>query len=105
MDGVDFTLLPGDPLYVTHTENENTLDFVIRDRYGNEVNTNMTGTLRLNDQSVQSITFSDGKYTTSKQSGFYLIQVPDLALSTVEYSDTDGKHEIHGFPSYATYIQ
>jgi hypothetical protein len=105
MSDVNFSLLPGIPLYVSHSMTDSTITFALNDRYGNVSNANLIGTIKHNIDSEIPITFSNGLYTIPKKSWFYTIHVPELENSILTYSDANGTHNIKGIPFYATYIE
>lgn len=63
-----------------------------------------TGTLKLNNDAPVPIEFQSGAFSTPRKPGFYIIKVPALQNSVIEYRDEAGDHFIKGIPHYATYL-
>lgn len=100
-----FSLIPGDPMYITHREESGNIIFSLRDRYGNiSTDTSLRGTVKRNNETPSAVIFESGEYKTPKRSGYYIVHVPDLLSSKLTYEDSLGEHEIFGVPYYATYL-
>lgn len=104
MGDIDFSVLPGPPLYITHAVTDEGIRFSLSDRYGNISNANLAGTLKFNIEAPANITFQNGIFIAPNKSGYYTVNVPDLANTILTYSDAIGEHSIGGLPFYATYV-
>ncbi len=51
-----------------------------------------------------NINFQNGVYIAPNRSGYYTINVPGLASTTLTYTDASGEHSVGGLPFYATYV-
>ena len=68
--------------------------FQVRDRYANPVLTSFTGTLTLNNNPPTLIQFQSGAFSQPRKPGFYIIKIPSLENSILEYRDEAGDHLI-----------
>ncbi len=65
LSNIVFSLLPGDPLYISHVKDTNSIIFSLRDRYDNIASfSSLVGTLSHNNGSATPIAFSNGEYRT-----------------------------------------
>jgi hypothetical protein len=55
-----FDILPGTPMYIDGTLTETTIDFTLKDRYGNATTESLQGTIKNNNNTPTSINFSNG---------------------------------------------
>ncbi len=96
-----FSTKPGIPMYVSHAITDDMVEWTLLDRYGNLTPASATGTIVRDADPAQMITFTAGKYTMIRNSGYYTIRVPSLESNEIRYSDTQGDHVFHGI-SYAS---
>lgn len=76
-------------MYITHTEDDDSMTFSIRDRYDNIVPTTLTGTIELGGSTPKGITFASGVLIVEKKTGYMIVDVPVLALNTIRYTDSE----------------
>lgn len=63
LSNIVFSLLPGDPMYIDHIKDNNSIVFTLRDRYANVASLgSFVGTLTYNTDSPVAISFSNGTY-------------------------------------------
>ncbi len=62
-----FTVFPGDPLYIDHIQDNKSIIFSLRDRYGNSTSSTLSGSLSRNFGVAENITFRDGHYSIPTQ--------------------------------------
>jgi hypothetical protein len=83
-----FTILPGVPMYIDGKITDTTIDFSLRDRYGNLSSENLTGTARKNqDGAITPIAFTDGKLSLPRSPGYWRVDVPSISSNSISYID------------------
>ena len=102
---IPFSLLPGNPLYISHTKDETNIIFSLRDRYGNIATlSTLMGTITRNTELPQSIIFTNGVYSMPIQGGHYTVDVPAIKNYSISYTDAYGPHVVPGVDQYVVYI-
>lgn len=105
LSNIRFSLLPGDPLYVSHIQENESIIFSLRDRYNNIVtNSSLVGSIAFNNDAPVSISFTQGKYTIPLKGGYYTVTVPGLSNNKIVYTDDSGENTINGIDTYVAYI-
>ncbi len=117
---VPFTILPWDPFYIDGRVTDTTLEFALRDRYGNLTSVTMTGTVKKNTDPAQNISFTSGKFTINPKSPWYWrVDVPTLSnivlsyrdsensqnLTTGEVTTTEREYTMGGIPFYVIHVR
>ncbi len=105
LSDIVFSLLPGDPLYISHIRDNNSVIFSLRDRYDNiSLFSSLPGTISLNNGTPQPIQFSAGKFQIPLVWGQYTLQVPWIKINSIVYTDEVGPHTIWGIDTYTVYL-
>ncbi len=100
-----FSLLPWDPMYISHTKDDTNIIFSLRDRYDNiSTFSTLAGTISRDSWAPQSIVFVWGKYTIPLQWWYYTVNVPWLKNNLITYTDDSGAHSIQWIDRYVAYI-
>ncbi len=85
-----FNVLPGPAMYIDGNITDTTIDFALRDRYGNLADgTSMLGTLKKNQDPATTIAFVNGKASIPRSSGYWRVDVPAILVNTITYTDTE----------------
>jgi hypothetical protein len=85
-----FTVLPGKAMYIDGNITDTTVDFFLRDRYGNISDIdNLSGTLRKNQDVPVPLSFIGGKSSSPRSSGYWRIDIPAIENNTISYTDTE----------------
>ncbi len=85
-----FNVLPGPAMYIEGNISDTTIDFTLRDRYGNLADgTSMLGTLKKNQDPPTSITFVNGKSSLPRSSGYWRVDVPAILANVINYTDIE----------------
>ena len=85
-----FNVLPGPAMYIDGNITDTTIDFTLRDRYGNLADgTSMLGTLKKNQDPPTSITFVNGKSSLPRSSGYWRVDVPAILANVINYTDIE----------------
>lgn len=83
-----FTILPGVPMYIDGKITDTTLDFSLRDRYGNLASDDITGSVKKNQDGVVSpVSFLAGKLSLPRSPGYWRVDVPAIASNSISYID------------------
>jgi hypothetical protein len=100
-----FSLLPGDPLSISHRVDTDRIVFFLRDRYDNLASlSTLTGSLIYNAESSRDVIFDHGTLSIPMKSGYYRIVSPKLRDFAIKYTDDAGLHSIPGIDTYTTHI-
>lgn len=83
-----FDILAGEPMYIDGNVTDREIQFSLRDRYGNLSPANMDGTLQYNTDNMGAIHFENGRLTRPRQSGYWVVNVPDIESNSLTYTDT-----------------
>jgi hypothetical protein len=77
-------------MYIDGNITDTTIDFTLRDRYGNVADTdNLSGTLKKNQDAPVALSFVNGKASFPRSSGYWRVDVPSIENNTITYTDTE----------------
>lgn len=77
-------------MYIDGNITDTTIDFSLRDRYGNLADgTSMLGTLKKNQDPPTTVAFVDGKTSIPRSPGYWRVDVPAILANTITYTDTE----------------
>lgn len=84
-------------MYIDGNITDTTIEFTLRDRYGNLADgTSMLGTLKKNQDAPSTIPFVTGKASVPRSSGYWRIDVPAILANTITYTDTENTQTATG---------
>ena len=76
-------------MYIDGKITDTTLEFALRDRYGNLSEQNMAGTLTHDQDTSTAVFFSLGRLSVPRSGGYWRIDAPDISKNSVTYIDND----------------
>lgn len=110
-------ILPGVPFYIDGKVTDTSLEFALRDRYGNISRRDLPGTYTHDSASPEPIIFSSGVLSLPRVSGYARIRVPALSDNTISYTEyineqtdtglittTGSTKIIRGIPFFVLYV-
>ncbi len=101
---IPFTILPWDPFYIDGNTSETSMEFTIRDRYGNLTPVDMPATVKRNTENAQNISFVWWKITLPKSPWYWRVDAPTISNTTLSYIDEAWSHTLTGIPFYVMYV-
>jgi hypothetical protein len=110
LSDIIFSLLPWEPMYISHIKNDNSIVFSLRDRYNNISSfSSFVWTIIHNNTASRPIVFSQWEYTIPLQWWEYNLTVPGIKNNSISYIEKDatGKdivQSIYGIDIYTAYI-
>jgi hypothetical protein len=105
LSDIVFSLLPGDPLSISHRVDTDRIVFSLRDRYDNIASlSTLTGSLVYNAETPKDVIFDRGTLSIPIKSGYYRIVSPGIRDFAITYRDDAGPHSIRGIDTYTTHI-
>lgn len=104
VESVPFTLLPGQPMYITPSLGEDDFTFTLRDRYGNLSKESIVASLTRNTDIPRSVAFANGVLTEPRVTGYYTLRAPDIADNTLTYTDPSGTYTLTGIEHATLYV-
>jgi hypothetical protein len=112
-----FNVLPWKAMYIDGTIGDTSIDFTLRDRYGNVADSdNLTGTLKKNQDPPGALSFINGTASFPRSSGYWRVDVPSIEANTLTYTDAENTQTstqvtttnitktIKGIPYYNLYV-
>jgi hypothetical protein len=85
-----FNILPGKVMYIDSNVTDTTVEFVLRDRYGNIATEDaLSGALTKNQDPPFAISFVDGIVSLPRSSGYWRVDVPSIEDNTLTYADSE----------------
>jgi hypothetical protein len=100
-----FSLLPGDPLSISHRVDADRIVFSLRDRYDNLASlATLTGSLVYNAEPSKDVIFDKGVLSIPLKSGYYRVVSLRLRDFAISYTDESGTYRIPGIDTYTTHI-
>jgi hypothetical protein len=103
-------------MYIDGNITDMTIDFYLRDRYGNLSDQSLPGTLKNDSFAPQNINFVGGKLSIPRSPGYWRVEVPALSNNTLTYIDnintqtstgittTSVSKTIKGIPFFNLYV-
>ena len=91
-------------MYMTSSYSDDAFGFIIRDRYGNISPVNFSGSIVRDKEDSRSVVFTGGIFTDTRKSGYYTMQVPQIAKNTVSYTDPSGTYYLTGISHASLYV-
>ena len=76
-------------MYVDGTITDTSIDFSLRDRYGNLSDQSLPGTLKKNQDAPANLNFTAGTLSFPRSSGYWRIDVPGIEANTLTYTDIE----------------
>lgn len=98
------TLIAGDAMYIDHTTVGGKIIFRTRDRYGNLANYSGQAFIAKNAENPFEIKFENGEYIIPEQSGYYVVEIPEIEKNKIQYQENGQTFEILPITKYAVQI-
>jgi hypothetical protein len=77
-------------MYIDGNITDTTIEFTLRDRYGNVSDTdNLSGTFKKNQDTPALLSFVNGRFSFPRSSGYWRIDIPSIESNTITYSDVE----------------